>query len=216
MNLVNELQVSAENDDVLTVLRKAKRLASKLERDDIAEWLQAEQDGYPSGQDVPEYRQITTTYAYNTNGLIPAGYGRLMNGVQELPACGLEFPFPVTAPIATVLTWVEHDAKNIYHPIEAGSKASEIIRRTFRFDSMYANQITFLMHLNGSQITAIPERIKDKVLDWALKLERAGVTGEGMTFSPEDKRIAHSVVFNITDSKIGQLSNSGINRRTGE
>ena len=32
MNLVNELQVSAENDDVLTVLRKTMRLASKLNR----------------------------------------------------------------------------------------------------------------------------------------------------------------------------------------
>jgi hypothetical protein len=44
MNLVDELQVSAESDDVLTVLRKAKKLASKLERNDIAEWLEAEQE----------------------------------------------------------------------------------------------------------------------------------------------------------------------------
>jgi len=213
MNLVNEVQVSTEHDDVLTVLGKAKWLASKLERDDIAGWLQAEQDGYPSCQAVPEYRKIATTFAYHTNGLIPAGYVRLMSGVQDLPVCGLEFPFPVASPIATVLTWIEHDAQGIFYPIEAGSEGSRIIHRTFQFDSMHANQITFLMHLSCSQIKAIPERIKDKVLDWALTLERAGVTGEGMTFSPEDKRIAHSVVFNVTDSKIEQLSNFGINRK---
>ncbi len=63
MNLINQLQVSAENDDVLTVLRKTKRLASKLERQDIAAWLEAEQAGYDSNDAVPEYRQVATTLA---------------------------------------------------------------------------------------------------------------------------------------------------------
>src|SRR5579862_7316069 len=83
VNLVNELQVSAENDDVLTVLRKTKRLASKLDRQDIADWLQAEQAGYAQSQAVPDYRKIVTTLAYNTNGFIPAGYGRMMKGVEH-------------------------------------------------------------------------------------------------------------------------------------
>jgi hypothetical protein len=46
MNLVDELQASATKDDVLNVLRNTRRLASKLKRHDITEWLQAEQDGY--------------------------------------------------------------------------------------------------------------------------------------------------------------------------
>lgn len=37
MSLVNELQDSAGSEDVLTVLRKTKRLASKLDRQDIAD-----------------------------------------------------------------------------------------------------------------------------------------------------------------------------------
>jgi len=118
--------------------------------------------------------------------------------------------------INTVLTWIEHDARGIYYAIEAGSESSDIIRRTFQFDPMYANQITFLIHLNGSQIKAIPEHIKDKVLDWALALEQAGVTGEGLSFSPQEKEIAHTVTFNIVGSTIEQLSNSGINRRLGK
>lgn len=215
MNLINELQVSAENDDVLTVLRKTKRLASKLERQDIAAWLQAEQGGYDSGDAVPEYRRVATTLAYNTNGYIPAGFGMLMRGVQDLPACGMEFPFPVTASISTVLTWIEHDARGIYYPIEAGSESSEIIRRTFQFNPMYAGQITFLMHLNGSQIKAIPEHTKDRVLDWACALERAGVTGENLSFSVEEKQIASDVTFNIIGSTIEQLNNAGTNRKGG-
>jgi hypothetical protein len=42
MNLIKKPQVSAEWDDLLTVLRKTKRLASKLGRRHIAEWLQNE------------------------------------------------------------------------------------------------------------------------------------------------------------------------------
>jgi hypothetical protein len=67
-----------------------------------------------------------------------------------------------------------------------------------------------------SQVRAVPERIKDKVLEWALALERAGVTGDGMTFSVKDKEIAQTVTFNIYGSQIGQLSNLGTNLKTGE
>src|SRR5579864_331264 len=89
MNLVNELQVSAEQDDVLTVLRKTKRLASKLGRQDISEWLRFEHDGYPVDKSVPDYRKIAITFAYKTNGYIPAGYGLLRNGTEELPMGGM-------------------------------------------------------------------------------------------------------------------------------
>ena len=73
MNLVNELQVSAEQDEVLTVLRKAKRLASKLGVDDINQWLRAEQEGYEKGDTIPKYRMIKASLVYKTNGPIPLG-----------------------------------------------------------------------------------------------------------------------------------------------
>jgi len=216
MNLVNELQVSAESDDVLTVLRKAKRLASKLEQNDIAEWLQAEQNGYTDHGAVPDYRRVNTVLAFNTNGLLPAGFGKLMHGVKDLPKCGYEFPFPVVAGISTVQIWVSNRAKGVYFPIEAGSEQSRMIREAYRFDPAYASQITFLFHLNSSEIMAIPERIDDRVLDWALALERAKITGEGMTFSEQEKQLAHNVTFNIIGSTIEQLNNAGTNRRAGK
>ena len=61
MNLVNELQISAEKDDVLAVLRKTKRLASKLGRNDITDWLNSEQNGYPKDKGIPDYRIVSGT-----------------------------------------------------------------------------------------------------------------------------------------------------------
>jgi len=215
MNLVNELQVSAEKDDVLTVLRKTKRLASKLNRQDIAEWLRSEQSGYTDGQSVPDYRKIGTTLAYKTNGYIPAGYGHLMNGIEDLHSCDLTAPAHLRDSISTVLSWIEglNKGEGIYHPIAEGSDCSRAIRSVVHFHPMFARQITLMLHLNGCQIRGIPEQIKDKALEWACALEAAGVTGDGLSFSSKEKQIADSINFNIINSHIEQLTNSGTNRR---
>lgn len=215
VNLVNELQVSAEQDDVLTVLRKTKRLASKLDRKDIAEWLEAEQNGYGSKQTVPDYRMVAVTLAYRTNGYVPAGYGMLMRGTDHLPDVGLGLKCPIPDSISTILSLIEGKSggHGLATPIPEGSDICQQLRSTYCFDPMVADQITFLYRYNGAQIRAIPERIKDRVLDWACALERAGVTGEKMTFSVEEKEIAHSITLNIYGSHIEQLSSSGTNHK---
>jgi hypothetical protein len=210
MTLVNELQISAEQDDVMTVLRKTKRLAAKLGRQDIADWLKSELEGYPSGSPVPEFRQIGTSLAYNTNGYIPVGGGRLESGVKPLPDYNLTFPFSIRDPISTIMSWID-DANNIYHQIPLNSEYGRTIRSCFRFHPMFADQISFLLHLNGAQLTAVPECIKDRVLDWACALEQAGVHGDNMTFDDREKHLADSVrmnlVFNQTNNNVGDVNN---------
>jgi hypothetical protein len=215
VNLVNELQVSAESEDVLTVLRKTKRLASKLDRQDIAVWLQAEQAGYGPDQSVPDYRKVVTTLAYNTNGYIPAGYGHLMNGIEDLHSIDVTEPIHVRDSISGILTWIEglSNGRAIYFPVPEGSDYSRALRGIVRFNPMFARQITFLLRLNHSQVKSIPEQIKDRVLDWACALERANVHGENLTFSAEEKRVAHSITFNISGSHIEQLNNMGANTK---
>src|SRR5690242_18441517 len=124
MNLVNELQVSAEEDDVLTVLRKTKRLASKLDRQDISEWLQAEQDGYPDNFPIPDYRLIRMSLAYDTDGLVPAGFGYLRDGAVDLPATHLNGPVPFTDPISSVLSHIQifNAGHDLFSPIRVGSE----------------------------------------------------------------------------------------------
>jgi len=214
MNLVNELQVSAENDDVLTVLRKTMRLASKLNRDDISAWLQAEQTGYPENRNVPDYRMIGVTFAYNTNGPVPDGYGRTMNGIQSLPSPDADARVPIGAPLSAVMTWIadlDKGGHGIYQTVD--ERMDRVLRSMYHFHPMFAHQISLLLRLNDSQVKAIPDRIKDKVLEWALALERAGVTGDGMTFSVKDKQIAQTVTFNLTNCHVEQLSNSGTNSK---
>jgi len=216
MNLVNELQVSAEEDDVLAVLRKTRRLASKLGRQDIAEWLKAEQEGYSPQQALPDYRLVGTTLALKTNGYVPAGYGQLMNGIMDLPSGGLNDPVPISESISTVLTnidGIEKQNGTLFRWVEEGSDLSRQIRRRFEFDPLVAGQISFILRINPSQYRAIPERIKDKVLDWACNLEAAGVYGEEMSFKPDEREKAQAITFNLNGCNVEQLNNMGTNRR---
>ena len=85
-----------------------------------------------------------------------------------------------------------------------------------RFDPDFAHQLTFMLRLNRDQIRSIPDGVKDRVLDWALELERRSVLGENMTFSDKEKAEAHSITFNINNSQIEQLNNMGQNLRRND
>ena len=65
--------------------------------------------------------------------------------------------------------------------------------------------------MNMSQVRAIPEAVKNRVLDWACELERRGVLGENMTFSDKEKAEAHTINFNLTNCTVEQLNNMGKN-----
>ncbi len=214
MNLVNELQISAEQDDVLMVLRKAVRLASKLNRQDISDWLRSEQSGYAVSQSVPDYRMIRVSLALNTNGYVPAGFGCVMNGVQHLPPAGVDGPVWVGNSISTVQAWIADldNDRGIYLPVER-TEMDKAVRAMYSIHPMFARQVSFLLRLNDAEVRAVPERIKDKVLEWACVLERAGVTGEGMSFTAKEKEIAHAITYNISGSNIEQLNNLGTNMK---
>ncbi len=215
MNLVNELQVSAERDDVLTVLRKTKRLASKLGRQDIGDWLRSELEGYTDKKSVPDYRQVRTTYVMKTNGYVPAGYGMVRDGLQDLNAFSDMAPtLPVTDPISSVLAWIESmstEGHSVFLSVNRAMKSDAYIRQ--HVNPMFSEQVSFLLRMNDSQIKGIPEQIKDRVLDWACALEQAGVQGDGMSFDEKEKRIANAITFNISHSQIEQLNNMGTNHK---
>lgn len=212
MNLVNELQISAERDDVLTVLRKAKRLASKLALSDINHWLRCEQEGYGEGDDVAEYRIVKGSLVYNTNGPIPVGLGMVGSGIMDFPGnftVDRHMPDSMSE-VVTMITDVSERNYGLYYPLDESS-----VTRQFRgmLHPWVANQVTFLLKINTGQVRAIPEAVKDRILDWACELERRGVLGENMTFNDQEKAKAHSITFNIRDCKIEQLNNTGKNLR---
>lgn len=96
MSLVNELQISAEKDDVISALRKAKRLYHKLNLD--RPWIDAELSGY-TNQPIPPYRYISIRLAYFTDeerGWLPVEKAEKLNLSRR----------PVGESISTVMQWI--------------------------------------------------------------------------------------------------------------
>jgi len=54
--------------------------------------------------------------------------------------------------------------------------------------------VPFRMFSNN-QVTSIFDAVRNRILDWTLKLEAEGILGEGMTFTPKEKEAAQHVVF---------------------
>jgi hypothetical protein len=53
------------------------------------------------------------------------------------------------------------------------------------------------LRISRAALTAIADGVRNAVLDWALKLEEAGVRGEGLSFSKTETDRAQAVTINI-------------------
>ena len=57
----------------------------------------------------------------------------------------------------------------------------------------------FTVVIPPSALAGILDAVRNALLEWALKLEKSGVRGEGMSFSPDERKRAHEAqaVYNI-------------------
>jgi AbiTii len=71
--------------------------------------------------------------------------------------------------------------------------------------------------LQRSSFVRILDAVRNLVLDWAIGLERAGVTGDGISFTPEEQRQAHTASSVINVGPIGSMTgNIGIDIASGD
>jgi hypothetical protein len=64
MTLLRQIQddLASADSDVLSVLRKCKILAARLNSPELTHWADYELDGFPDAQPLPEYRKLGITY----------------------------------------------------------------------------------------------------------------------------------------------------------
>lgn len=213
MNLVNELQVSTECEDVLTVLRKAMRLASKLGVDDIGQWLESEQTGYSEDVNLPSYRKVTAGLVCDTNGPIPNGYGFMVKGMIPVPNHQV-IPYPIRFSISRLQAMIANATTLKKECVHFGIPNELDLRIRPSLVMVLQNRGTLWHEVHLSSLMTISESVKDRILLWALELERRGVLGDGVTFNENEKANAHTINFNLTNCKVEQLNNMGQNTRT--
>lgn len=206
-------EISNSNCDVLSVLRKAHLIASKLKLTEFDNWIQNELNGYTGSQDdIPDYRKVKGNLkALNPNGsirpvIIPD------NSFEELLT-----KIELRHPISQLLELLNGDGDDI--EIVYFSEISQLIR------SMTNVPIgtEFAIEMPKDYVKLIIDKVINSLLDWTIKLENEGILGENMQFSEEETKSAQIVtqqvnnyygnviVGNISDSQIVSGDNNHVN-----
>ena len=188
-SLIDELQLDAASPAVSasSLLRKALMVAAKLELSDVPEWINAELSGYRNGELVPSYHTIyVDVKARGFRGWVPV----------QFPTTDLRDTVAkhgMHEPVAELEALRARDGQLAFgFPPECQQLLQDI----------FCEQTEFICFLERSRIDGILDEIRNRVLRWAIALDKAGVRGSGLTFSAPEREKAHSMVFHADSGNI--------------
>lgn len=194
--MVIRFQAMALDTHILTsdLLRMAKAIAAKLALQDVSEWIDCELNGYPSAQ-VPEYRMIRGQLrAFNP-----------MRGLMEAPVANRELESKLsTVCLRNALSELESVPKGDYSQFHLPTQLAHALQ---------ASQPEFLRFsllrvVGNHALLNIAQQVRNRLLDWSLKLEQQGILGENLQFSQKDKDRASMTTTNFNFH--GTVNNAGV------
>ncbi len=206
--LIEEIQSDAldQRAPVSRLLRKVKVAASKLGLPPTETWVTLELDGYPGLNDLPEYRVLFgKPKALNPfHGWIPIIFDEEELN-RSLATC------PIAQSIASLEALLEkNESSHLQFPIP-GPIIMDINR------AMGTQLGSMAVHVSPSQIHGLLDAVRNLVLDWALKLEQAGIHGSGMSFNNREKDLAKEASTTINIGSIGSMvGNLGSHNTSGD
>lgn len=204
-SLVFELQrdALAPSVSVLNLLRKALVVANKIEIKDFEDWIELELKGYTDSQSIPQYRYVQA----QLRGLNPFhGWQPVIAGDDET----LEFHnklcnSPICQPISELVALAQNTDNNSNICIYLSPEIESLLVASL------GGRTSVQLRVGSVSVKGIIEAVQDIILRWALKLEKDGIIGEGMTFSKQEKAIASSHnYYNIFTENLGEKSMSNI------
>lgn len=197
--LVEEIQRDAVDSGVpvSTLLRKVKLAAAKLELPYIEAWVESELSGYTG--ELPAYRRFKG---------IPKAHNPMRGWIAiQAPAAIYEKISETGSrePVAALEDLTRDATTETFHT-PMNRQTVDALNSSQRFQ--WAQMSVFL---GRSDLTGILDHVRNMVLDWAIALEKSGITGEGMSFTQEEKSAAHreaSITIGSVGTLVGVLGNN--------
>lgn len=180
-SIVEELQRGAlnRNTPVSDLLRMAKVISVKLNLPDLAKWVDHELNGYGMTQ-IPAYRMIKG----QLKGKNPFhGWQPVLFDDEEIEK--LFTNQPIGQPVAEMehmLSRAAGGSGEMMIPL-SGQAATQLMRAT-------GMSFPFAVIVSSGEAWGIVDAVRTALLDWSLKLEQAGIKGEGLSFSNEEREKA--------------------------
>ncbi len=199
MTLLRQIQEDAVSGKVSIgdVLRRCKVLAARLDSAPLQEWIRHESEGYPAAAELPSYRMLPMRLL----GHFCGPFGReirnapipLMNIPEEVrPFCT---EFECRESVSAIEDTLSGERANLSVPIPP-----DAVR--FFSDRVYEhmNCISAWGALSPSGLVAIIDHVRNKVLDFALSIEKLDAqAGEG---TPGTSPLPPAQVTNIFNTTI--------------
>jgi len=188
-SLIDQLQRSAMDTSLplSTVLRQALVVAKKLGLTDFEKWITKEMQGYESVSDVPDYRYVNGSVKVLNPvlGWIPVQF-------QDPEEAAWLSRMPMTQSISELegvttgasrggTVMISYNAEVEHRLLQGGPMAGAALQ------------------VPVTRVSSILHAARDAVLRWALQLEADGITGEGMSFSSDEKRTAQSHNYSVNN-----------------
>jgi hypothetical protein len=170
----------------LEVLRKALVVAKKLSVPKFQDWIGHELHGYGTDDELPEYRKVKGQLKARNPmvGWIPVVFDdpsltmKLSEGQMIQSVGELESLLKTSGSSSMLLLMLAPELQK--QIMQAGG---------------HDFQTSLLV--SPAVVQAIIDHVRTAVLEWCLDLEKAGILGEGMTFSPEEKKSASHINYAV-------------------
>jgi len=202
-SLVEELQRDALSPQVSLVdlLRKALVVAKKLDVADFERWLTRELSGYPSTDDYTAYPEYRILHG-EVRAAVPGRYiPVIFTGPDAARLNRVYSRMPTARPIAELESLVQAHPEGLII-----SYTPEVQVQLMKGAGCPEPPA---LHVPTHQLIGVLNSVKNIVLEWALRLEKDGIVGQGMSFSTEEKQTASSIHYSVTNF-YGAITGSAI------
>ena len=186
MKAVQTLQLKTFDSTVpmSELLRMAYTVAYKLHLDDFKKWISSEMDGYKATDSLPEYRFIqgvmlafNPVLGWQTVKVYDPKMIKYLNRIA------------MTDKISEIEHLLERseDSQFVYQELPLQ------VRKHFAEHNFGMSAIVLL---NDQKLAGIINSVRNKILEWTLKLEQEGVLGEDMNFNEQEQERAANITYN--------------------
>jgi AbiTii len=117
---------------------------------------------------------------------------------------------PLSDSIGSVMGLIQktNEGKGLYYPCD--HETSERIKSGLSHSwPKIIDQIIIMYAMDIPSVKDVPNQVKNRILDWALELERAGIHGDEHSFTQQEQKRAEQVIFNDYSTKIQTASVQG-------
>lgn len=205
-SLVLELQAEALDSSVqiADLLRKALVVARKLKIEELEKWISGELNGYRLYKDVPPYRVVQGDIRAQ-NPVTCAWMPVMFADNAQAAALSTQKVGPSAAELEDLLSRDGGGQLVMSYSPEIAAQ----LRQNMNVPA------TPCLIVSPSAVRGILDSVRTIVLNWALKLEEDGITGEGLSFSIAERQIAAAHTYNIANF-FGSVSDSQIQQGTAD